>query len=155
MSWTYLLRFNQLQTACSVTILSLEATICATVHSNEAKKLKSLRTLASSPGSSRFSNVARRKKREPGKIHHVSDVGWKGLGQVARTRSTVDIESGPYVRSFFFFFLHPAIFSLALSAEDPRVPSEVLDTRTVLVLQWTHASVRACAWPSPYPTSLT
>ena len=42
-----------------------------------------------------------------------------------------------------FFFLHPAISSPALSAEDPRVPSEVLATRTVLVLQWTHTSVRA------------
>ena len=42
-----------------------------------------------------------------------------------------------------FFFLHLAISSLALSAEDPKVPSEVLDTRTVLVLQWTHTSVRA------------
>ena len=38
--YDYLLRFNQLQTACSVTILSLEATICTTVHSNEAKSLK-------------------------------------------------------------------------------------------------------------------
>ena len=65
--------------------------------------------LASFPGSSRFSNVARRKRREPGKIYHVSDVGWKGLGQAARARSIVDIESGP------FFFLHPAVYSLARS----------------------------------------
>ena len=63
------------------------------------------------PGSSRFSNVARRKRREPGKIYHVNDVGWmEGLGtwprdlaeRAARARSTVDIESGPYVRSSFF-----------------------------------------------------
>ena len=38
----YLLSFNQLQTAFSVTILSLEASICTTVRSKEAKKLKSL-----------------------------------------------------------------------------------------------------------------
>ena len=43
--------------------------------------------LASSPGSSRSSNVARRKRREPGKIYHVSDVGWKGFALAARTRS--------------------------------------------------------------------
>ena len=41
------------------------------------------------------------------------------------------------------FFLHLATSSLALSVEDPRVPSEVLDTRTVLVLQWMHTSMRA------------
>ena len=58
--------------------------------------------VSSSPGSSRFSNVARRKRREPGKIYHVNDVGWRGLGRAAHARSTVDIESGPYVRSSFF-----------------------------------------------------
>ena len=44
---------NQLQTACSVMILSVEATICTTVRSNEAKKLKSLRTPRWPPSSSR------------------------------------------------------------------------------------------------------
>ena len=43
--------------------------------------------IASSPGSSRFSNVTRRKRREPGKIYHVNDVGWRGLGRAARARS--------------------------------------------------------------------
>ena len=44
--------------------------------------------LASFPGgSSRFSNVARRKRREPGKNYHVNDVGWRGLGRAARARS--------------------------------------------------------------------
>ena len=106
--------------------------------------------VASSSGSSRFSNVARRKRREPGKIYHVNDVGWRGLGRAARARSTVDIEYR--IRAVHtFFFLHLAISSLALSAEDPRVPSEVSDTRTVLVLQWTRA-----ARPSPlHPTSFT
>ena len=36
--------------------------------------------LASYSGSSQFFNDARRKTREPGKIHHVHDVRWKGLG---------------------------------------------------------------------------
>ena len=44
-------------------------------------------TLASSPGSSRFSNVARRERREPDKIYHMSNVVWKGLAQAARARS--------------------------------------------------------------------
>ena len=39
-------------------------------------------TLASYPGSSQFFDDARRKIREPGKIHHVCDVRWKGLGTV-------------------------------------------------------------------------
>ena len=47
----------------------------------------SVYVLASFPDSSRFSNVARRKRREPGKIYHVSDVGWRGLAQAARARS--------------------------------------------------------------------
>ena len=36
--------------------------------------------LALCTGSSQFFNDARRKMREPGKIHHVRDVRWKGLG---------------------------------------------------------------------------
>ena len=36
--------------------------------------------LASYPGSSQFFSDARRKTREPGKIHDVRDVRWKGLG---------------------------------------------------------------------------
>ena len=43
--------------------------------------------LALFPGSSQFSNVARRKRREPGKIYHVNDVGWRGLGRAVRARS--------------------------------------------------------------------
>ena len=49
--------------------------------------------LASSPGFSRFSNVARRKRREPGKIYHVGDVGWKGLAQAARARSYANLKT--------------------------------------------------------------
>ena len=37
-------------------------------------------TVASYPGSSQFFNDARRKMREPGKIHHMRDIMWKGLG---------------------------------------------------------------------------
>ena len=75
-------------------------------------------------------------------IYHVSDIGWKGFGQVAGVRSIV-IDRRYQIRAVrTFFFLHLTISSLALSAEDPRVPSEVLDTRTVLVSQWTHMSVR-------------
>ena len=54
------------------------------------------RCVASSPGSSQFFNDARRKTREPGKIHHVRDVRWKGLGaahaqfkNIARERSLI------------------------------------------------------------------
>ena len=37
---------------------------------------------ASYPGSAQFFNDACRKMREPGKIHHVCDITWKGAGAV-------------------------------------------------------------------------
>ena len=64
---------------------------------------KHTKILASSPGSSRFSNVARRKRREPGKIYHVNDVGWRGIGRAARARSyasTVKLGLYEYIQDF-------------------------------------------------------
>ena len=45
--------------------------------------------IASYPGSSQFFNDARRKTREPGKIHHVRDVKWKGLGKRAHSLKNI------------------------------------------------------------------
>ena len=54
------------------------------MYKKSFKSSTQCKALASFPGSSRFSNVARKKRREPGKIYHMSDVGWKGLRQAAR-----------------------------------------------------------------------
>ena len=45
--------------------------------------------IASYPGSSQFFNDAHRKTREPGKIHHVRDVRWKGLGKRAHSLKNI------------------------------------------------------------------